>query len=221
MKQLFLAIGLILNFQAFSQDNCEDGEKILEQKFFPAPFGKKARNIDVSEAEGVVKHIKQFQLNHPNSIVSKIEVLSCTSSVPLPPLSLTDRRENEHLDLAMQRALLLKKELNKHNFKSEVAHRVCGPEFKPLDKNLRFIVKGNSGALYEQAYAEIQKTENLLDQYKEEALIESFDEIKKNYPAPFEAKYRPFQGYRVKITGRIRCAGEKSKVIKSPSGKSQ
>jgi hypothetical protein len=188
-------------------DECGE-ERVVLQQFFSTPFGKSSRTIDIKEAERITQEIKSYQSKNPGEDLIKVEVLSCTSTVPLPPLSKTDIRSDEHLDLALQRALMVKKELNKIKISSQVSHQQCGPEFNKEDLNLRFRTK-ESGELYREAINYVKATPQLMELYKTQALINSFEEALKIYPNPFQLKYQPFQGYHLTIHSRKRCLGNK------------
>ena len=185
--------------------DCNPEVHILDEKFFPYPFGKESRTLDYKEFEEIVSYIKEFEKNKKHQI-TKTEILVCTSDYRLPPMSVTHKNENEHLDLAMQRAGGLKKELNKKGINSEVSHKLCGPTFRKLDMNWRFITKQHMNGKYEEAFRDIQKTEGIHEMYKNEALMNSFDEVKQKFPEPFLAKYKPFNGYRLRLHGKDNCS---------------
>ena len=105
--------------------DCNPGFHLLQEKFFPYPFGKEARTVDYSEFEQIASYLKEIK-NNKKYEVSKSDILVCTSDYRLPPISVTQKNENEHLDLALQRASGLKKELNKLGIKAEVSHKLCG-----------------------------------------------------------------------------------------------
>jgi hypothetical protein len=208
---LFIAVFPLTSLAQIA--DCDPSEKTVLQKFQPIPFGKLARNILETEAQEIIKLISDFKINNPKVEVVRLDVLVCTSAYPLPPISITDKNDNEHIDLALQRAMKIKKDLNKQSIPAEVAHKVCGPAFVPTDKNWRIVVKGKTPQnIYDQAYADIGNTAGILEQYKNEALIESFDEVKAQYPEPFLAKYKPFQGYRINLVGKEICSSNNHKI---------
>jgi hypothetical protein len=184
--------------------DCNPGFHLLQEKFFPYAFGKEARTVDYSEFEQIASYLKEIK-NNKKYEVSKSDILVCTSDYRLPPISVTQKNENEHLDLALQRASGLKKELKKLGIKAEVSHKLCGPAFRKLDMNWRFISKEYMNDKYQEAYRDIEKTDGIIEMYKTEALIKSFDEVKNKYQQPFLAKYKPFNGYRVRVFGSDVC----------------
>lgn len=211
-KGLILLLSLFVPFVFAAPVECDPTEQTILQKFLPSPFGKAARNILDTEAKGVVSLVSDFKASHPKIEVTHIEVLVCTSHYPLAPISLTDKNENEHMELALQRALNLKKEFSGQKISAQISHRACGPAFVHLDKNWRLVVKGKSGKIYDQVYEEIEKTPGILELYKNEALLNSFDEVKSNYPEPLLAKYKAFQGYRLKVLGKQLCGSAHHKI---------
>ena len=211
-KGLILLFSLFASFVFAAPVECDPTEQTRLQKFLPSPFGKAARNILDTEAKSVVSMVSDFKASHPKIEVSRIEVLVCTSHYPLAPISITDKNENEHMELALQRALNLKKEFNAQKISAQISHKSCGPAYVQLDKNWRLVVKGKSGKIYDQVFEEIAKTPGILELYKNEALLNSFDEVKSNYPEPLLAKYKAFQGYRLIVLGKQLCGSAHHKI---------
>lgn len=213
---MFKGLILLLTFislTAWGQPHeCDPSEKSVMQKFLPSPFGKLAWNILESEAEEIINLVADYKSKNPKIELVHLDILVCTSAYPLAPISITDKNQHANVDQALQRALKIKKRFNQQTIPTEVAHKVCGPAFVPLDKNWRIVVKGKSGDLYDRAYKDIEKTEGILELYKTEALIETFAEVKAQYPEPFLAKYKPFQGYRVKLFGKELCGSNNHKI---------
>lgn len=203
MLKLLIFIPFLLS--TVQAADCNPEVHVLNEKFFPYPFGKESRTLDYKEFEEIVFYIKESEKNKKHQ-VTKTEILVCTSDYRLPPMSVTHKNENEHLDLAMQRAGGLKKELNKKGINADVSHKLCGPAFRNLDKNWRFITKEHMNGKYQEAFKDIEKTEGILEMYKAEALINSIDELRTKFPEPFLAKYKPFNGYRLRLIGKDHCS---------------
>ncbi len=225
MKTLFfsLLISLPLTLSAQISGECDSDTEILlgQPSFVQTPFGKAATRIEASEALGIVKLIQDLKSSSPDKNITRVEVLVCTSDVKIKPESITDRRENIHIELAQQRAAALKKELNKASIQSDISSQVCGPSFVKKDLNWRFFTEENSKKFYDSAFATLNTPESL-EMYKEFALIENFEELKRKFPAPYLAKYKPFNGYRIKVFAKNVCRnGSMRPKPKSPSGKNQ
>ena len=212
VKGLILLLSLLAPFVYAAPIECDPSEQTVFQHFLASPFGKASRTISDTEAKAVVSLVSEFKSNHPKIEVTRIEVLVCTSHYPLAPISITDKNENEHMELALQRALNLKKEFNTQNVPAQISHRACGPAFVNLDKNWRLVVKGKSGKIYDQVLGEIENTPGLQELYKSEALLNSFDEVKAKYPEPLLAKYKAFQGYRLSVLGKNLCGSSHHKI---------
>ena len=212
VKGLILLLSLLGPFVYAAPIECDPSEQTVFQHFLASPFGKASRTISDTEAKAVVSLVSEFKASHPKIEVSHIEVLVCTSHYPLAPISITDKNENEHMELALQRALNLKKEFNTQKVSAQISHKACGPAYVQLDKNWRLVVKGKSGKIYDQVFEEIEKTPGLLELYKNEALLNSFDEVKAKYPEPLLAKYKAFQGYRLSVLGKNLCGSSHHKI---------
>jgi len=197
-------------------------EKLVVEKFVPTAFGIKSRTIDVKDAEAVIQSIKDFQKNDAKAIISHLEILTCTSSYPLPKSTLTRHPESEHIYLATQRHETIVTELKKH-FKTSIIGeaKVCGPSFDRKDLNDRFVTP-ESGQFYQDRFKELSQDEELEKSLKEIALT-NLSDVQERFSSPFLAKYRSFQGIRI----RVFVLDEKKEIIpikdefKSPSSKSQ
>lgn len=219
MRMGFFVVLLFIPVMAWALD--ESSEHILHQEFIPTAFGVKSRTLDKKDAEAVIKAAQNYILSAPKAEISRLELLTCASDYRLPPMTLTDKRINEHWHLAKERNDMVIKELEKI-LKLPVTGqaRVCGPEFVPTDLNDRFVTK-ESGALYESKFQQLLKDPAFQQQLKEEAMIDEAEKLKSLYPSPFLAKYKPFQGIRLFIFGHIKQAQSKKSESKKSSGKTQ
>ena len=200
----------------------EEAEQILHKEFVPTAFGIKSRTIDSKDGEAVRKLIDKFKIDNPGTEIFRIELQTCTSDYELPQNTITNRKIDEHLKLAEERHGMVVGHLNKAK-KFEVAgnHKLCGPTFESKDLNDRFVTK-ESGAIYEQKFNQLLSNTEFVTQLKEEALVEDPQSLKAKYPSPFLAKFKPFQGIRVFIIGKLKKKADSSEKSKEqPSGKSQ
>jgi hypothetical protein len=218
VKNLLFLLILITSPAAFAE---EISEEIIFKKFIPTAFGIRSRTIDRKDAEAVIKEVKNFKLSEPSAKISRLEILTCTSDYPLPQTSITNRKVNEHAQLALERNEMIKSTLSKALPHTIVAtSKVCGPKFNPEDLNNRFVIK-ESGPLFATKLNELHNNSEFVKSLKEEALIEDSALLVDLYPSPFLAKYKPFQGIRLLIWGLVTESKTPVKPKALPSGKSQ
>lgn len=184
-----------MSFSVFSEPAEE--KKVFDQ-FFSTAFGIKSRTIDIKDAEKVIKAIKEFQLKEPKIKISKIHILTCASSLPLPKSTTTPNPETEHIKLANQRHEMVISELQK-NFQVSISgeSRQCGVDFQKIDLNDRFVVP-ESGALFEERFKSLSENAEFMKKLKEETNQE-LSEVREKFNSPFLAKYRSFQGIRLEV----------------------
>lgn len=218
--KLFLLL-LFINL-AWAQDPFEKGEeKVLYQVFSPTAFGIKSRTIDEKDAQSVIALMKSFLLSSPQAVVSRVDILTCTSDYELPQAIIAQRKANEHLELAKVRHSMVEKEFKK-SFPYSVTggYQICGPEFTREDLNDRFVTK-ESGELYQQKLNRLLEKPEYLKQLEEFALMTNPESISSIYPSIFLAKFRPFQGIRLKVWGYEKQSKKIEINPKQPSGKNQ
>jgi hypothetical protein len=211
---------IILSFGI--QASAEEVEVLLHREFLPTAFGIKSRTIDIKDGELVAKAIENYKVQNPNAEILRIELQTCTSDYRLPQSTLTARRLNEHEQLAEERHSMIRDHLVRSTkiFPSG-HHKVCGPKFETKDLNDRFISK-ESGAIYEEKFKQLIHDESFVQQLKVEALVDDPEVLKKKYPTIFLAKFKPFQGVRLSLYGRLKKKGESAlKPTEKPSGKTQ
>lgn len=214
----FILVSLLLC--SFAQAE-EPSEGVIFKKFIPTAFGIRSRTIDRKDADAVIKEVKNFKLSEPKAKISRLEILTCTSDYPLPHASITSRKVNEHMQLAQERSEMIKSTLSKSLPHVVVAtSKVCGPKFNPEDLNNRFVTK-ESGPLLALKFNELHGDEEFIKSLKEEALIENSGLLVDIYPSPFLAKYKPFQGIRLTIWGKVKESQRAVKPMALPSGKNQ
>ena len=208
----------LVSFLAHGEVNEEASEKVIFKKLIPTSFGIKSRTIDKKDAESVIKEIEQFKLSNPTAEIS-IDVLTCTSDYELPPVSLTDKKIDEHLQLGLERSLMIKNELIKLSIPFVIDTKICGPVFKKDDLNDRFVTKESK--TFATKFEALKKTEGFLDQLREEALIEDPETLMELHSTLFLAKFKPFQGIRLLIKGKVKQATKVEKLKVQPSSKTQ
>jgi hypothetical protein len=214
----FILLSLLLSFFAHAE---EQSDSVIFKKFIPTAFGIRSRTIDRKDAETVLKEVKQFKLEAPTAKISRLEILTCTSDYPLPQTSITNRKVDEHVQLAKERNEMIKSIVAKALPHVLVAtSKVCGPKYNPEDLNNRFVIK-ESGPLFATKFNELHHNPEFIKSLKEEALVENSSLLVDTYPSPFLAKYKPFQGIRLLIWGTVPEAQRLVKPKALPSGKNQ
>lgn len=197
-------------------------ESAILKSFVPTAFGIKSRTIDVKEAEKVLKLIQDFKINNPQTRILGIELLTCTSDYKLPQASVTNRKTDEHIQLAKERHMMIAEHLVR-SLKLPVSGeaRVCGPEYSAEFLNDRFVTI-QSGAIFHERFKALIQSEGFVQKLKEEALVDDPELLKRIYPTPFLARFKPFQGVRVFIKGEVKEEAEtQPKLVTPPSGKNQ
>ncbi len=219
MRKSFLILTFLISTAHASS---EEAEQILHKEFVPTAFGIKSRTIDSKDGDAVSKVIESFKVENAQAEILRIELQTCTSDYELPQNTITNRKVDEHLKLAEERHSMVAGYLSKtKNFQVAGKHKICGPTFESKDLNDRFVTK-ESGSIYDQKFNLLLSDSEFVNQLKEDALIEDPQSLKSKYPSPFLAKFKPFQGIRVYIVGKLKKKGETNEKPKEqPSGKSQ
>lgn len=164
------------------------------------------------QVEPVKEKIALFIKSHPEVVVTSVKVVSTSAKLPFYETvggkRLMDPKSQEkNLSLAQERASFLEKswsdlKVSNSSFQKiefEVSWALAGPDFIPLDLNDRFVTRLTPGYV-QQLEALHKKFEK---QFKEEALkpsaMDLLDESK--FGNLFQAKFKPFQGFRLFISG--------------------
>lgn len=214
-----LLVFYLVLFFAHAEASEKISDEILFKKLIPTSFGIKGRTIDTKDAEAVLKEINNFKSINPTAEFY-IDLLICTSDFELPQASITNRKIDEHLQLAKERSKMIKEELLKVlSIPIVVVAKICGPVYTKDDLNDRFVTKESN--TFASKFESLKKTEGFLDQLREEALIENPDSLVGLYPTIFLAKFKPFQGVRLLIKGKLKRAEQVEKIKAQPSSKNQ
>lgn len=215
-------------------DNCRENVYVLEKLFVPTDFDDRT-SVGEDQIEPLSKKIQEFMTSRPEFLVAKIEVVASSSKVPFYIIKdgkkVIDPESNaRNLKLAQERAAFAKKVLSKlqesnsdfakveMDFKATLA----GPDFKPIDLNDRFVTRMTPGYL-ERIEALYRRHEKL---YQEKALKMGAHELlsASEYANIYQVKFKPFQGFRVVISGLkkddMKC-GTPSKETKKSSKSSK
>lgn len=222
MKIFYLFFILAIFPHAYLFAACLEEKTLLHTEFVPGDFEKRF-TIGRDEVEPVKVKIEEFIKAHPEQKVT--DVLVAISSPKLPVYKQVNGKkvidpesETKNLTLLKERAFFTEKALKEIKV-SEVSFKtiteLTGPDFVPLDLNTRFVTHMTPG-YEEQVKSVFSKSEKA---YREKALVKNADELldEKKFGNLFQVKFKPFQGFRIEITGIRECkevipVSEKEKV---------
>jgi hypothetical protein len=206
-------------------DRCKDEKKNLLSDFIQTPIDDARTRVGLDDAEPVRKKIIEFMKANPDWIVTDISVTASAAKVPFYHLvnnkKAIDPKSNERaLALAKDRSTFISKILSElkasHSKLAQVTLKspatLAGPDFDPRDLNDRFVTR-MTASYFEKIAATFGKHKKL---YETEAFKHSHDEFfdESLYPNLFQVKYKPFQGYRIEITGYKK---EEMKCLDNPA----
>lgn len=212
---------------------CVEEKLSLYSEFVPLNFEEGRSTAGADQLEPVKKKIKDFIVSNPNMIITDISVTSSSSRTPfyttVGSKKVIDPKSDErNLKLAEERALFAKlaldeiksssSDLSKVNF--EVKHTLSGPAFEAKDLNNRFVTKMTPG-YEEKVKVYFEENKELLEK---EAVIKSSSELmdESRFSNLYQVKYKPFQGFRINISGykkeSLKCAEIKSGSSKQSGG---
>ena len=191
---------------------CVDEKVLLYSEFFPTSFDADRTTVGEIEVDPIKSKVLSVVKSTPDIIVTDVEVVSSSSKTPFYKVVagkkvIDPESKEKNLSLAKQRAAFAEKVFKslksndpkfKHiNFKTN--GELGGPEFHPTDLNTRFVTRMTPGY--------VQKLDALFKkhqkQYEEVALKKSSEDLldEKKYSNLYQAKFKPFQGFRLLIRG--------------------
>jgi hypothetical protein len=213
---------------------CVEDKHILFSEFILQNFDDRRTEVGIDQTQVLKSKVKTFIDANPTLVITDVAVSSSSSKVPLY-LSIGGRKiidpksEARSLALAQDRAHFAARALMEiKNSNSALAQTkfstsadLSGPDFTPKDLNNRFVTKQTPQ--YEK------QVKALFDEFKssfeEGALIKSETDLldESRFSNLYQAKYKPFQGFRVVISGFKKCVDKKVLPAgsSSPSGKNQ
>lgn len=213
-------------------DACVDEKKVLLTEFLPTDFDKGRNEVGLDQVEPLKLKILEFSNSDPQLIITDISVSTFGAKVPNYILKSgkkiidPDYLEN-NLNTVKLRSLSVSKVLaelksSSSKFSSVTFTTVAdlaGPDFEKLDLNDRFVTKMTSGYA-ERVESMYNKNKKL---FNEQALVKSHHELmdEKKIVNLYQAKYKPFQGFKVEIKGvrkdESKCLNPKLIPNSSPS----
>lgn len=205
---------------------CVEDIKVLYNEFVPLNFEEGSATVKSSEVKPVKQKIEDFISSHSSMVITHIDVTSSSSKTPFYKLEngkkVYDKKysNEKNLALARSRAGFAETALSSikanHSELSEAQYStqgdIYGPEFDENDLSDRNISSKSSQykALAEKIFAKYK------DQLAKEAMIKSANELldSNRFKNLYEAKYKPYQGFKIVISGyskESRKCGDKEK----------
>lgn len=209
---------------------CVEEITVLHSEFVPLNFAEGSATVKSSEAKPVKDKIEEFISSHGNVVITNIDVTSSSSKTPFYKTEggkkVYDKEysDGKNLTLAKSRANFAQTALDSIKVahpelaeaKYTTAGAINGPDFDKDDLSDRNVTSKDPKykALVEKLYAE----------YKEmlatDAMIKSSKDLldEKRFANLYEAKYKPYQGFKIVISGyskEKRKCGDKEKAAES------
>jgi hypothetical protein len=192
---------------------CVEEKLSLYSEFVPLNFEEGRSTAGIDQIDPVKEKIKAFIVANPNMIITDVSVTSSSSRTPYYKVGaggkkvLDPESDQRNKTLAEQRAKFAEQalnelkgsssELSKVNF--EIKSALAGPEFTATDLNNRFVTKDSPD--YAKKVQEVYEANKEL--LEKEALVKSPSDLmdEKRFSNLYQAKYKPFQGFRINISG--------------------
>lgn len=191
---------------------CKEEKIVLFKEFVPTNFEEGKSTVGQDQVEPIRKKVLNFINSNPDMIVTDVSVTSSSSKTPFHAMvggkKVIDPKSNEkNLSLAQERAQFAEKVLTEiknsssqlKNINFQTKAELSGPDFEPIDLNDRFVTRMTPGYV-ERIEALYQKNKKF---YEEQALKSSANELldEKQFGNLYQAKFKPFQGFRIVING--------------------
>lgn len=212
---------------------CIEEKTTLFSEFVPTNFEEGRSTVGKDQIDPVKAKIMNFINSNPNMIVTDVSVISSSSKTPFTSIInnkkvIDPKSDEKNLALAGERSGFASQvldemkasssELSKINF--SVKSELAGPDFSNADFELRKTSATSAG--YSAKLKEMFESNK--DLFASQALRKSSDELmdSKQFPTLYHAKFKPFQGFRITITGyvkeKMKCSDQSSSSGKSSPG---
>lgn len=211
---------------------CVDEKVTLLSEFIPSCFDEGRSKVGLDEVEPVKKRIAEFLKTSPNIIATDVIVTSSSAKTPFYTVIngkkvIDPKSDQRNLSLATDRAMFVKKvltEIKASNSKFEKLNFVsraelAGPDFSPMDLNERFVTRMTPGYI-DRIDSLFKKNQKI---FEEQALIKSSEILmdEKKFVNLFQAKFKPFQGFKIHISGfkkdEMKCLDIAGEPVDQPS----
>jgi hypothetical protein len=207
---------------------CVEEIKVLHSEFVPMNFEEGSSTVKSSEIKPVKQKIEDFISSHSNLVITNIDVTSSASKTPFYKTEGSKKvydkeySDGKNLALSESRANFAQTALDSiksgHPELAEAKYTtvgaINGPDFDKDDLSDREVTSKDP-----KYKAQVEK---LYTQYKEmlakDAMIKSSQELldTKRFTNLYEAKYKPYQGFKIVISGyskEARKCGDKDKDV--------
>lgn len=213
--------------------DCLEEKIVLEQTFIPTDFEDRS-TVGEDQIDPLKKYIQDYIKSNPETIVTDVEVISNSAKLPFYITKdgkkvIDPESQKKNIKLSQERAFFAKKVLEKMKAsgsdysKIEMSFKatLAGPDFRPTDLNERFVTRMTPGYLerIEALYKNHEK------EYKTKAFTNAAYELldPKKFGNLYQAKFKPFQGFRIIISGYkkelMKCTEKAFKNKKSSATK--
>jgi len=191
---------------------CTEEKAVLHAEFVPGDFDRRT-TVGSDEVEPVKKRIEAYLRSVPEKEVTITEVTVTASTAKIPfyitvngKKVIDPKSDEKNFSLLLERAFFTEKalkEIKASGVKFKTSAELSGPDFQPLDLNTRFVTSmtpGYAGRL-ETLFKEHKK------EFTEKALMKTSGELldDKKYVNFYQAKFKPFHGFRISVTGIKKC----------------
>lgn len=191
---------------------CIEEKVSLHSEFVPSNFDEGRTTVGRDQVEPIKSKIIAFIKGNPGMILTDVIVTSSSSKTPysitVAGKKMVDPNSDaKNLSLAKERSLFAENVMSEIKASSSqlshvnflTAAELAGPEFDSIDLNDRFVTRMTPGYL-ERLDALYKRYEKL---YVEQALKTSAQDLmdEKVFVNLYQAKYKPFQGFRIHIKG--------------------
>lgn len=191
---------------------CSEEKSVLYSEFVAGDFDKRS-SVGRDEVEPVKKKIEAYLKSVPEKEITVTDVAVTASTAKLPSYTTVNgkkvidpKSDEKNFSLLLERSFFVEKALKEIKFPGvqfKTSAELSGPEFSPLDLNARFVTAmtpgyaGRVGTLFKDHKKE----------FSEKALIKSPEELLdgKKFVNLYQAKYKPFHGFRISVTGIKKC----------------
>lgn len=192
--------------------DCVDEKKVLHQEFIRTSIYGDRFKVGLDEVEPVRKSLSDFLKANAELIITDIDVSANVAKLPtfmtVKGRQVIDPKSSEiNRAVAKDRSEFLQKMFEglkgSYSFLGKVNLTVkgvlSGPEFSPMDLNERFVTHMTPDYI-DRVNAAFTTHKKI---YNEVALMPTSEELtqESKFATLFEAKYKPFQGYRIIVKG--------------------
>lgn len=225
---------------------CIEEKITLMEEFVPTNFEEGRSEVGQDQTEPVKQKILDFINSDSNLVVTDVTVVASSSKTPFSKYvdgkKIIDPDSNvRNLKLAQERADFASKIFDQMKSSSETLSKIkfeikpllSGPEFDPADSTLKLSKNTGAALTTFSKGAQDQFNKNQLSKSQED--IDKMSEVEKasyqmfkkqadpltkptDYPTLYHAKFKPYQGFQIKVSGykksMMKCSDSKDSKSK-------